>query len=74
MTSPEAETVALTLRLPREVHERLRRQSFTLRRPISDLIREAIDRGHFHAVGVWCDDCPPAYRPLSPSTTQGGEG
>jgi predicted transcriptional regulator len=56
----QTSTRSLTLRLSEDQHERLRRVSFATRRPINALIREAIDGAHFHATGVWCDDCPDA--------------
>jgi hypothetical protein len=47
---------ALTVRLDADLHERLRAASFKQRVPMSDLIRDALDKALPH-VEVGCDVC-----------------
>ena len=55
-------TKPLTLRLDDSVHERLRREAFEQRIPMSDLIREAIRE---HIIGWDRDDSGPWKVPRS---------
>lgn len=66
-------TVALTLRLTSVQHQRLRSTSYIVRRPISELIREAIDGHHWHATGLWCDECPDAAKKVRAAVAAEGD-
>lgn len=49
-------TKALTLRLPDEMHEGLRREAFERRLPITTIIQEAIEHRRVNNV-IGCDVC-----------------